>query len=83
MDICQGSMLDYCQKTLDENVGNCIKAIDIMWQMTCGLEYLHQHKIVHGDLVLKNVLFWKKSQNSKLIVVKLTGFGFKQHYYEV
>lgn len=77
MDLCLGSMLDYCDKTLNEKIGNVVmKANDIMWQMTCGLEFLHRLKITHGDLRLEKVLFWKKDSKSRRVIVKLTDYGF-------
>jgi serine/threonine protein kinase len=77
MELCQGSMLDYCRKTLDEGVASHVKAIDVMWQITCGLDFLHRQKIQHGNLKLENVLFWKRDSKSKRVVVKLAGNGFK------
>ncbi|EFX85599.1 hypothetical protein DAPPUDRAFT_237704 [Daphnia pulex] len=77
MDLCEGSMLDYCRKNLDDNVTLFVKGIDIIWQITCGMDYLNRHKIHHGNLMLENVLFWKRNSSSKRIVVKLAGYGYK------
>jgi hypothetical protein len=63
-------MLDYCRKNLDDNVTLFVKGIDIMWQITCGMDYLNRHKIHHGNIMLENVLFWKRNSCSKRIVVK-------------
>lgn len=77
MDLCEGSMLDYCRKNLDENVTLFVKGIDIIWQITSGMDYLNRHKIHHGNLMLENVLFWKRNSSSKRIVVKLAGYGYR------
>jgi serine/threonine protein kinase len=83
MELCQGSMLDYCRKTLDESVASYVKATEIMWQITCGLDYLHRLKIDHENLNLKNVLFWKRDSKSKRVFVKLTGYGYDYHHRKV
>jgi serine/threonine protein kinase len=70
-------MLDYCRKTLDESVASHVQATDVMWQITCGLEYLHRQKISHGNLKLENVLFWKRDSKSMRVFVKLAGCGCK------
>nr|CAH0107608.1 unnamed protein product [Daphnia galeata] len=80
IDLCQGSMLDYCRKTLDKNIASYIKATDVMWQITCGLAYLQRHKIDQGRLKLKNVFFWKRNLKSKRVVVKLTGYGYNNYH---
>lgn len=76
MESCQGSMLNYCRKNLDDSVVSAVKGIDIMWQVTCGVDYLHRNKISHGDLNLENVLFWRRDLKSKRVVVKITGYGY-------
>ncbi|XP_045031577.1 uncharacterized protein LOC116936163 [Daphnia magna] len=76
MESCQGSMLNYCRKNLDDSVASAVKGIDIMWQVTCGVDYLHRNKISHGDLNLENVLFWRRDLKFKRVVVKITGYGY-------
>ena len=83
MELCQGSMLDYCRKTLDKDIASSVKATDVMCQITCGLAYLQRHKIDQGRLKLKNVFFWKRNLKSKRVVVKLTEYGFNHHKCEV
>jgi hypothetical protein len=53
-------MLDYCRGILDKSFASLVKSADVMWQITCGLDFLHSHKIDPGNLKSKNVLFWKK-----------------------
>jgi serine/threonine protein kinase len=81
MEFCQGSMLDYCSKTLNDSGGLFVKATDIMWQIICAIDFLHCQKINHGDLKLENVLFWKRDPKSKRTVVKLTGYGYNCEVY--
>jgi serine/threonine protein kinase len=73
MQLCQGSLLDYCRGTLNESVASHVKATDVMWQIICGVDYLHCQKVDYGDLELKNVLFWKNDPKSRRVVVKLAG----------
>ncbi|XP_057372227.2 ribosomal protein S6 kinase alpha-6-like [Daphnia carinata] len=76
MELCQGSMLEYCRGTLENAVAPLIKGIDVMWQITCALDYLFRKKIGHGDLELENVLFVKIDSKPKRLAVKLSGYGY-------
>ncbi|KZS17816.1 putative Serine/threonine-protein kinase 33 [Daphnia magna] len=76
MELCQGSMLDYCRGTLDSAVASIVKAIDIMWQITCAVEYLDRQKIGHGDLKLESVLFKTIDSEPRRVVAKLSGYGY-------
>ncbi|XP_057376136.1 uncharacterized protein LOC130697036 [Daphnia carinata] len=75
MELCQGSMLEYCRGTLDRSVAKLVKGIDIMWQITCAVDYLFRQKIGHGDLKLENVLFKKVDSDPQRVVTKLSGYG--------
>ena len=81
MELCQGSMLDYCNKTLDKDVASRIKATDIMWKIIFAIDYLDGQKINHGNLKLENVLFWKRDSKSRRVLVKLTGYGYSTVVY--
>ena len=83
MELCQGSMLDYCNKTLDKDVALRIKATDIMWKIINAIDYLDGQKINHGDLKLENVLFWKRDSKSRRVLVKLTAYGYSYAVYAV
>jgi serine/threonine protein kinase len=76
MELCQGSMLDYCKKTLDKDVASRIKATDIMWKIIYAIDYLDGQEINHGNLKLKNVLFWRRDSKSRRVLVKLTAYGY-------
>lgn len=77
MDLCLGSMLDYCRKKL-----NNVSGLDIykmMWEITRGLEYLHENNIVHGSLVLDKILLWnEKMEGNSNTIVKIA-LGFFSH----
>ncbi len=49
-----------------------IGILEIMYQILCGLQFLHKRQIIHGDLSLDNLLFTKDGENLKLII---TDFG--------
>ena len=71
MDLCLGSMLDFCLSKLP-----LVQNLDIamiMWETARGLEYLHNNKIVHGSLALEKILLWRKRPKSKPIV-KVGGY---------
>lgn len=46
----------------------------IIWQILCGVDFLHSHRIVHRDLKPQNLLVTKDD------VVKLTDFGLARIY---
>ncbi|XP_057372229.1 uncharacterized protein LOC130693127 [Daphnia carinata] len=75
MELCLGSMLDYCRGTLDSAVAPLVKGNDVMWQITCAIDYLERQRIGHGDLKLENVLFKKIDSEPQRIVAKLSGYG--------
>jgi hypothetical protein len=72
MDLCLGSMLDFC----NGNISLCFSDKEIcgfMWDTVRGLEFLHDKGISHGRLELTKILLWKKRASSKPIV-KLSGY---------
>lgn len=71
MELCLGSMLDYCQKKIPH-----ISDLDIcktMWETVRGLDYLHDNNIVHDRLFLENILLWRESPDCKPIT-KIGGY---------
>ena len=50
------------------------KIKDLMWQIMCGLDFLHSHRIVHRDIKPQNILL---SNDGTL---KLADFGLARIY---
>ncbi len=70
MELCQGTLQDYLSGQVPETD---LKPSDIMWQVSFGLDYLHQNSIVHGDLKAKKILLLKREGME--VMLKITGFG--------
>lgn len=68
MDLCLGSMLDYCQKKLPVEQVLDLDLSLLMWDTARGLEFLHENGIIHGHLGLKKILLWRKRPKFKPIV---------------
>uniref|UniRef100_A0A0D9V315 Protein kinase domain-containing protein n=1 Tax=Leersia perrieri TaxID=77586 RepID=A0A0D9V315_9ORYZ len=52
-----------------------VVAVDIMLQISRGMEYLHAKKMCHGELNPSNVLVKPRQPDGGYVHVKVTGFG--------
>ena len=63
-----------------QNHQNIVKEIEsksrLMWQIACGIEFLHTNRVVHRDIKPANILVQSSSGNSA--VVKLGDFGLSK-----
>jgi serine/threonine protein kinase len=68
LELCQGTLEDF----LVGRLGNDdVKPPELVWQITAGLDYLHQNNITHGNLNPRKIMVMKKSD----LTFKITGFG--------
>lgn len=73
MDLCLGSMLDFCLNKLSKIGKENLDIGKIMWGTLRGLEYLHENGIVHGCLTLEKILLCQLGR--KQTTAKLTGYA--------
>ncbi|CAL8144648.1 unnamed protein product [Orchesella dallaii] len=69
-------LLELCDMTLKDWINNKsidIHPVEILRQVTVGLEWLHELKIVHRDLKPENILLTRK-----LVRVKISDFGLSR-----
>jgi len=70
--MCNGNLLEYLRNS-DGNNLQLNALVNICAQIASGMAYLEQHRIVHRDLVARNILVGDKI--SGVPVVKVAGFG--------
>ena len=74
---------EYCKKgDLNKYIRNNLtekQLAVIFYQIFSGLRYLHENKIIHGDIKLKNIMFLTKEEDNQtkeeFFWVKLIDFG--------
>jgi serine/threonine protein kinase len=81
--ICRFIVLELCEGTLDDFIRGKMKylemeANDLNWlyQMACGVGYIHSQCLVHRDIKPSNVLVSKRETN---FLLKISGFGTSKH----
>ena len=66
MDLCEGDLNTFFY----DQVVSYEKIINIMKQITAGIDYLHANGVIHRDIKPQNILLYSKSP----ILIKLTDF---------
>lgn len=79
MELCEGSLDLYVSE--DSKLEDCMpknRKNDriLLGQVILGLAYLHSKKIIHKDLKPRNILLWRRSLTSKMVVAKIADFGY-------
>jgi serine/threonine protein kinase len=54
-----------------------LEAVDIMLQVTEGMNYLHQNNVIHRDLKSKNILV-KYNEHDRHVYAKVVDFGLSK-----
>ena len=74
-------IFEHVEQDLEKFLKNCPapglprdKVKDLMWQLVCGVDYLHSHRIVHRDIKPQNTLV---TNNGTL---KIADFGLARIY---
>lgn len=75
MDLCSGSLFDFVQERLPNELQSALDLTNTMWETTLGLEYLHAKNIVHGCLVTDKILLWQENPDSKPSVKIALGYN--------
>ncbi len=72
MEFCKyGSLNDFCRNNPTYFSNNRVK-LDLMLQMSAGLKFLHELKLIHRDIKPSNILL---TEEHGQIVVKIADFG--------
>jgi len=74
-------IFEHVDQDLEKFLKNCPspglspeKVKDLMWQLLCGVDYLHSHRIVHRDIKPQNTLVTNNG------TVKIADFGLARIY---
>ena len=64
------------ENCVPDSLGNLkIELNDVLWSIASGLGYLHQERVIHGQLRLASVLLFK---NGPRVIAKLSDYGLQQ-----
>ena len=74
-------IFEHVEQDLEKFLKNCPapglpkeKVKDLMWQLVCGVDYLHSHRVVHRDIKPQNILLANSGS------LKLADFGLARIY---
>ena len=80
--------LELCQASLDrlfledgdpkKYLGPMPSTINVLLQLSKGLEYVHEQKLVHRDIKPQNVLIWVNSGKNEQVLMKWADFGLSK-----
>lgn len=76
MELCEGSLDIYVSQGLERIPKDSLDNKIILGQVTLGLAYIHSKGMIHKDLKPANILLWKQSSESTLVLAKIADFGF-------
>lgn len=76
MELCEGTLEQYVLGGLEKIPANTLDDKFLLGQVTLGLAYIHSKKMIHKDLKPANILLWRPSPTSTLILAKIADFGF-------
>jgi serine/threonine protein kinase len=73
LELCDGTLADYIQGNARQFT---VQSDEMNWlyQMACGVEHIHQNKLVHRDIKPQNVLM--SIDQDQRAVLKISDFGF-------
>uniref|UniRef100_A0A915DA40 Protein kinase domain-containing protein n=1 Tax=Ditylenchus dipsaci TaxID=166011 RepID=A0A915DA40_9BILA len=71
-----GSLMSYLKSKQFEVSVN--EYIDFLLQISCGMDYLHNPPIIHGDLAARNVLMTYSPIDHTRFVLKISDFGLSR-----
>ena len=77
LELCQGPTLDRTGR-----VDNVLLMLNLISALALNLQYLQQHRLVHGDLKPQNVFLpstWSDTTDDDLFYLKLSDFSLGRH----
>ena len=90
IEFCEcGDLLNYLKNNKQLILsGNCDAALNarcllrLAYDVANGMQYLEEHRIMHGDLAARNVLLAENSADTDFPLAKVADFGLAKKFYE-